>query len=881
MDRRIMRILSRTRSDQERELDEEIETHLQLRATDLEATGLSPEEAYAEAVARFGDLEEAKRSLYTASAKRDRRLSVMEEVDDLRRDLTISFRRMRAKKARTAMLLSIFALGIGVTTAMFTVVDNVLLRALPFAAPEELVELQSVTDEGRAFSQVSMGNWFDWRQSEALADTGLYRSFRAAVATGSEVVRVGATETGGAFFEALRPRMLFGRPIMQEDGSNAERVVVLSEGYWRRMLDADRKVLGQTITIDGKASEVVGVLARGFEFPKGTDLWTTRGVGPRTGGARNNINFYSVARLAEGVNIDRAKLELDRVAEGILESDPEGLYSHGVGVVPLREAMVAGSATTLKILMGSVLLVLLVACVNLMGLTLAEGRERTDEVAVRLALGAARQRLMRQLITEQILLGLMGGALGLLLAWWGTEFAVRRLWDVLPRADEITLDGRVAFAAILLSILAGLVSGVFPAWRLSGGNPGGSLSRARVVKGGRGLPGAPLVIVEIALTVVLLTSGGLLVRSLSALIERDLGFDAAGVVTLDVNLPASKYLADPASITGYWDRLIADLETVPGVEAAAAGTGIPTGTGGATFIGLPNDPQSEMGARYRVVSDDYFGTLGVRLLNGRSFGREDTAGSERVVVVNRAMADRYWPDESALGKSVSARSMESYWNGGTAPWLRVIGVVDDMRQYGFEDDLEPAMFTLYRQIPQMALAPAAVARVRPGTEGQLAESLKETARLIDPSLAVEIGLLEARLHGMLSERKLTTSILLALSLMALVLASMGMYGLLAFAVTVRRPELAIRAALGAGRGQLVKLVLRGALVVVLIGAGLGALGVVGAKSLLQTMLVDVRLTDPVTYLTVGGVLAVVALGAVLVPAVKAARMNPADALRLG
>ncbi len=879
MKRRILRLLSRTRQDQERELDEEIETHLQLRAADLEATGLAPEEAYSQAVARFGDLDAAKRTLYVASARRDRRLSWTERFDDLRRDLTISLRRMRTKKTRTAMMLLIFALGIGTTTAMFTVVDNVLLRALPFSAPHELVELQSVGGQGTSFPQVSMGNWFDWQASESLTSTGLYRSFRAAVATDNDVIRVDATETGGAFFEALRPQLLMGRPSSKEDGASDERVVVVSEGYWRRMLSGDGRVLGQTIIIDGKDYEVIGVLARGSEFPKGTELWTTRRIIQRTGGARNNVNFYSLARLNEGVSIERAKLELDAIAAGIMERDPEGLYSHGVGVVPLKQAMVAGSSTSLKLLMASVVLVLLIACVNLMGLTLAEGRERSDEVAVRLALGSGRRRLMQQLLTEQMLFGLIGGALGLLLAWWGTKIAVARVWTVLPRADEIVLDARVALTAIALSIGAGLVSGLLPAWRISGGQPAAFLSRARVVQGGRGMPGASLVIVEIALTVVLLTSGGLLIRSLSALIERDLGFDPTSVVTMDVNLTQPKYLTDPSAVASYWDRLIADLDRVPGVEAVAVGTGIPTGSGGTGFISLPGDPRSEVGARYRLVSDDYFSTLKVQLMEGRFFGPEDTAGSQRVVIINQAMADRYWPNEEALGKSVMARSMESYWYGGTAPWLTVVGVVADIRQFGFEDDLEPAMFTLYRQIPQMGLDPAAVVRVRPGDQASMAGLLKDVARSIDPELAVETGLLEARLHGLLSERKLVASIILGFAAMALALASLGIYGLLAFAVTARTPELAIRAALGAGRRELVALVLRGGLVVVAIGAALGALGVVGTKGLLQSMLVDVRLTDPATYFGVGTVLALVALAAILIPASRAARLNPTDALR--
>ena len=879
MIRRLLRLLSSTRRAQQRELDEEIETHLELRISDLVARGHAPDEARERAVARFGDLEKARRQLYVASARRDRRLTVLGEIDDLRRDLMIVLRRMRARKARTAMLLAIYALGIGVTTSMFTVVDNVLLRALPFSEPRQLVELQSVTEQGYAFPQVSMGNWYDWQQSEALAETGIYRSFRAAVATGDRVERVAAAEIGGSFFEALRPRMELGRPLAREDASATETAVVLSERFWQQRFNGDRDVLGQTAIVDGSRVEVIGVVARGYELPKATDLWTIRGVVPRTGSARNNINYQSVARLADGVSIEQAKGELDTIAARIRESDPEGIYSHGVGVIPLREAIVGSSSTTLKTLMASVLLVLLIACVNLMGLTFAEGRERRDEVAVRLALGAGRYRLTKQLVTEQVALGLVGGALGLLVAALVTRAAVQSLWSVIPRADEITFDSRIAWIAVLVSIGSGLLSGWLPAWRISSDGPAGFVARARVVAGGHGFPGARLVIVEIALTVVLLICGGLLVRSLSALVERDLGFDAADIVTLDIGLSTPDYRADSVAVSRYWERLIEALEENPTATAVGMGTGIPTGLGAASFIALPDDPRTEIGARYRVISDDYFATLGVRLVSGRWFGQQDTAGSERVVIINRAMADRFWPDESPLGQSVAAPSMEAYFHDGAAPWLTIVGVVEDIRQYGFEDTLEPAMFTLYRQIPQLALAPAAVVRVRPGNLAAAVLALEDVAREVDPTLAVEMGVLETRLGDMLSERKLTATIILALALMALLLASLGLYGLLAFAVAVRTPELAVRSALGARQGQQVSLLLRGAGLVVVLGAALGLLGAFFASNLLRALLVDVHLTDPTTYLTVGAVLIVVALIAVAVPTARAARLNPAAVLR--
>ena len=883
--RRLFPSFASSEKQKQRELDEEIEAHLDLRAADLEAQGVDPRRARRIALERFGDLEAAKRSLTAASRQRDRRITLAEWVDDVRRDVTVALRRMAGAKARTAMMLAIFALGIGLTVTMLTVVDHVLIRPLPFDASHELVELRSVDERGNEFPYISMGNYFDWReQSTRLQTTGLFRSILISVTTDDDVLRIDAAEAGGEFFEVLRPRMLMGRPANVEDANADSPVAVLSEEYWRSALGSDRNVLGRTITLDGRTHEIIGVIADGFTFPEGAQLWTTIRLRPQTGGARNNVNFGSIARLAPGVSIEQADEELDTIAAGIRARDPEGIYSYGVGVVPLHEAVVAPSATNLRILMAAVLLVFLVACVNLMGLAFADGRARREEFSVRLALGAGRRRLLQQLVTEHLLLGLVGGALGLALAWWGTGAVVARAREVLPRAGEIALDLRVAGAALVLSIAAGLLSGLLPAWRTSGRESGQALSRTRVVRGGRSLPGASLVVLEIAMTVVLLTSGGLLLKSLTTLIDRDLGFDARNVVTLDINLRVPTYREEPKLVTGYWDRLRAALQETNGVESAAIGTGIPTGLGGTGFISLPGDPDAEIGARYRVVSEGYFETLDVPLLAGRSFGSQDSPSSERVVMVNRAMAERYWPGESALGKTVQARSMESYWYGGTAPWLTVIGVVDDMRQYGFEDTLEPAMFTLYRQIPQMAYEAAAVVRTRPSAlSGRSApetmRQLREVARSIDGQLSVQTGVLDARVHEMLSERRLVVGILVGFAVFALVLASLGIYALLAFAVQSRTPELAIRAVLGAGRGEQVALVAKAAAAVVALGALIGAVGVFGAQRLLESILVDVSPADPLTLVVVAVVLLVVTIGAVLAPALRAARLDPNEALR--
>ena len=875
-----MRVLSRSARDRERELDEEIQAHLALRAADLEARGMGPDEARAEALKRFGDLEAARQELCAAAARRDRSLGWRERVDDVRRDLSVALRRVWAHPGQAAISTVIFALGIGVTTVMFTIIDNVLLRPLPFPESHRLMSLQSVAEGGSAFQSVSMGNWYDWKeQGRSLQHTALYREDDVGVSIGTDVSRVRAATVAGAFFETLGVSMEVGRPFLEPEAQEGAQLAVVSEGFWLRATGGATDLTDQQVVVDGVALQVVGVMAAGLEFPSGVDLWIPTRSRPFTGAARNNINWRSLGRLTEGVSAAQAEVDLSRIADGIRESDPAGIYSFGVGVEPLRGAVVGDVAGSLSILMGAVLLVLLIACTNLMGLGFARARARTEEIAVRLSLGAGRRRLLQQLITEQLLLAVVGGAVGLSLAAWGTALVMGRLGGVVPRAHEVAFDLRIAVVGLGLSLAAGLLAGLAPAWRASRGDPGGSLTGTRTVRGGRGLPGASLVVAEIALTVLLLMGSGLLLRSMGVLVSRDLGFDSEDVITLDLTLTTPEYRSDPARVVAYWTTLLATLEQTPGVRSVGAGNWIPTGGGGSTFVEFPGREAAGEGAGYRVVSDAYFEAIGTPLLQGRAFGPEDVSGSQRVVIVNQSMAREFWPGESPLGKMVKAVSMESYFNGGAAPWLTVVGVVGDVRHHGFEADPRAEMFTLFRQIPGMATNVTAVVRAHPGQAVPVLAAALERARTVDPGLAVDAGLLDGRVRDLMGERRLVTSILLAFAAMALGLASLGVYGVLGFAVAARTREMAIRAALGAGQAGLLGLVLGSGLRVVVVGLLVGGAGGFAMRGVLDALLVGVTPADPLTLAVVVVTLTAAALGAALVPAWRAARMDPLEALR--
>ncbi len=880
MKHRLMRVFFKNARDRARELDEEIETHLALREEEFTARGMSSRQARSEALARFGDLAAVKKDLSTASAVRDLKLGVSERIDDIRRDLTVAFRRARARPGHTLVSTAIFALGIGIVTVMFATTDNVLFRPLPFPEPEKLVSLQSVPQGGTPFQAVSMGNWYDWKtQSRTLKATAIYSEAEMDVSWGSEVSRIRVAVVAGSFFETLEIPVTPGRAFLESEAQEWMHLVVVSERFWQRALGGTPHLDDEILKVNGVDYQVVGVVPEGLEFPSRVDLWRPMQYQPESGMARNYIHWRSIGRLADGVTIDQAAAELSSIADGIRETDPAGVYSYGVGVEPLRRVVVGNTARNLLMLQGSVLLVLLIACTNLMGLEFAGARERQDEIAIRLSLGAARGRLLQQLVTEQVALAVLGGSVGLILAAWGTAFVAGRLSAVIPRAHEVAFDARILAVGFALSLLAGLIAGLGPAWRASRGDPGRVLTGVRTIRGGRGLPGGALVLTEVALTVLLLTGGGLLLRSMGMLVNRDLGFETEGVITLNVNLQTPRYLHDQNLVVSYWDALLATLEDIPGVRAVGAGNWIPTGGGGTTFIELPEVGRTLQGAGHRVISDTYLETMGAPLLGGRLFSIDDQAGSEQVVIVNETMARVFWPDGDPLGQRIKAEGMENFFFGGEAPWLTVIGVVGDMRHWGFESGIQPEMFRLYRQIPAMGRILTAVVKTEPGSVRSVMTEARERARTVDPDLAVQEGLLSDRLRDLMSERRLTTTILVAFGIISLGLASLGIYGVLAFAVSARTREMAIRTALGARRAGLVGLVVRSGLKVVALGLLAGAVGIFILQGVLDALLVDVGAGDPITVLVVFATITTTALAAALTPAVRAARMNPLEALR--
>lgn len=884
MDYRRLFRLSHGDRDLERDLEEEIQAHLEMRVEELVRRGVPAEMAREEALRRFGDLPRARRRLLQGARVREGRLRRLELLDSSGRDLVLALRRARRAPGHTVLALTTFALGIGLTTAGFTFVDQVLIRSLPYPEPERLVALQTMDSLGNPIARIASQTWLDWKeQGRTLSTSALHRAERWPLVAEGPAYNIEGQLVTPDFFGVLATPTLLGRHFDEEDVREGRAVAVVSEGLWRRVLGAPER-LPVEIHLAGSTRQVVGVVPEGSEYPLGTEAYLPS-LPPRRGGESYNwINFLGVGRLAPGVSAEQASADLGGIARATRDRNPAAIYLYGADVIPLQELVVRDARDALLLLLGAVLVLLLIACANLAGLGLARASARTEELAVRISLGAGRRRIVRQLLTEHLLLALLGGALGCALAWAAVRIAVAGAGAHVPRASAIELDARVLLFATAVSLLAGVLAGAAPAVSAVRGSLRAALGGSHgTVKGGRGVPGAALVAAEVALSVGLLAGGGLLARSLGNLLDRELGYGVEGMVAAEADLGTR---VPPERQREVWEAMEDRLQAVPGVESVARANWIPTGFGGNGFIEVEGSEDLRIGAGYRVVSDGFFTTLGIRRLAGRGFDERDRSGSEKVVLVNRSMADRYWPGRDPLGMRVRAYSMEGELGvRETAPWRTVVGVVEDIRHFGHGSDPEPEMYVSVRQAPDWTVAAMSlVVRGRPGMgAARLVPVVREALAELDPRLAVEVSTFEDRLGDILAGRRVTTVLVGAFGALSLVLAAIGVFGLLSFAVARRRREIGVRTALGASREGILRLVLGSALRVAAIGAAVGTLAAVWAtlllESLLAPLLVDVAPRDPVSFAASVGVLLLVAVAAALLPAWRAAQVDPLTALR--
>lgn len=858
----------------------ELDAHIRLAAEELEEAGWEPREAIREAERRFGDMSELTRECREITRAGDRAEIRAGRVDALRQDLKYGVRMLRTSPGFTVLATLTLALGIGANTALFSLVYGVLLKPLPYEDSERIVWVREhQPDRGRTMP-VAMANFLDWNEARSFESMAAYGAWSQTVRGGERPYRSVTAQVTQQFASVLRVAPHAGRFFGPGDyGAGAEPVALIGEDLWER--EYGRAPLDQIrLDVSGAARRVVGVLPSGFDFPFASGVWI-----PVTdeNTSRSAHNYSVIGRLADGVTIAQADAELDaiqrRVTAEALGEDDE-FIAEAVTVLPLREQVSSGSSRSLGLLFGAAGLVLLIGCANLASTLLARGATRSRELSVRQAMGAGRWRLVRQLLTESGLLAGAGALVGLAFAQLLLMALKQAEGVAIPRLDEVTIDAGALIFTLVACVATGVLFGLFPAVRLSRAEPGQALRSEDRSQGGggRGKVWGPLVGAEVALAFILLAGSLLLVRSFQRVLDTDRGFAVDGVLTADIDLDPVRY-ADSESQIQFYQRLLSDLEGRRKVDAAGIVTSVPL-SGGLPDgrLELDGDLSKHATAGYAVASGGYFRAMGIPLLQGRTFDQRDGQESGHVAIVSQSFADRYWPGESAIGRQLTGGGMDEFWE--ERPFATVIGVVADARYVSLAREPGPLAYFPFSQRPRrLQTAATIVVRSGTGNAAGLAEPLREALRANDPSIPPRFQTMEERLRGSLSQRRFTMALIGAFAVVALVLAGIGIYGVVSFGVARRTREMGIRLALGGERSQLRRMVQLQSMRSVFAGALAGLVGALVAGRLLETVLFGVEPSDPATLAMTAFVLLTVAWCAALIPAVRSTRVDPMVAMR--
>jgi putative ABC transport system permease protein len=879
--------------DLRRDVDDEIAFHLQERERELTARGVPLNEARAEAARRFGnvkDIAAACRQIDHAWHREQRRASMW---NDLRQDLAFSLRTLFKSRGFAVTAIVTLALGIGANTAIFSVINGVLFRTLPFNDPGRLVLVWS-TSEAFAREPLTPGRLIDFReQISSLSAAAGISHIPLNLTGGGDPERLGGSSVSSSFFDVLGAPALLGDPF--HTGTANDRDVVLSYGLWIRRFGGDRSIVGKQIVLNGSARTVVAVMPPDFDWPAitatpgrapGPELWipgTVRDV-PRMPNDREDIAsdrssgyLRMVARLKPGVSIDQARQEAQAVAVRLGVQYPRDDGGRGAALVPLREQLVGHLREPMLVLFGAVGLVLAIACANIASLLLGRGAARRKEIALRLALGASRGRVVRQLLTESTVLALVSAAVGVLVAWWALQWLGALSGTAVPGIERAGLDSRVLLFTIGLSIVTGLVCGLVPALQSSTFEIAAGLGEesGRVSDGRRsGRTRDILVAAEIAVALMLLVGAGLLLRSFQSLSRVDTGIDARNLLTFGMFLTGARAQDDARQVAFYREALDA-VSALPGVRRAAGAVTLPIGgdnfASAFTIEGQPvARPGDEPRAGFQVVTPGYFETMGIRVLKGRDFAVGDDERAPGVVMVNETFVRQRWPGVDPIGRRLRM-------GGERAPWLTVIGVVSDIRHLGPATPPRPELYQPYTQNSFSFMS--FVVRTE-GDPAGLVPAIRAAIARLDPAQAISgVDTMEHHLDTALSRPKFLSRLVAAFGLLALILSTVGVYGVMAYSVTQRTREIAIRAALGANRTDVVKLVVSKALWLAAAGIVAGVGGALALSTVLSGLLFGVLATDTGTYAAVVALLGGVAMFAAAVPALRASRIPGAQALR--
>jgi putative ABC transport system permease protein len=795
-------------------------------------------------------------------------------MDRLLQDLRFAARSLRKNPGFTLVAALTLALAIGASTSMFTIVNAVLLRPLEYRDPEQLVIVRDLNRTGTNAGVTSPANFIAWR-AQAHGFTAMAATFDQPrnLTSPGEPEEILTRLTTDNFFAVLGVNTQLGRPYGPDD--DAAAVVVISHGLWQRRFGGDPQVIGRSVTINDRVRAVVGVTSPDFRsVGERPDAWIPMDLDPNWRG-----RFLTVlGRLRAGTSVDQAQGEMTAIARRLADELPQFNRHRSARVVPLHEQVTSNVRPALLVLFGAVGLLLLIACANVANLFLGRAATRRTEIAVRLSLGATRSRVIRQVLTESLLLAAMAGALGIIIAVWGTDAIVSVLPAdlALPRLDEVRLDARVLGFTVAVCLLTGMLFGTAPAII------GSAVNLAQDTREGmRGTPAGgarirrALVVVEVALAMMLLVGAGLLGRSLQQLLQVDTGLRTDQVLTMRLMLTAARYEQE-SELRAFMQRLLARLQSVPGADAVAGEMYLPL-TGLKIGHSFTRDdrprprPGEQLNTDIRVVAGDYFRALGIPVLRGRGFEPRDTEHVRPVFVVNDELARRYFPDRDPLGQRISFE-----WDGNVSG--EIVGVVGNVREMGPKEDPSPAIYRPYAQMPmpQMTLLVRSV-----GDPLTLASATTAAIREIDPNQPVaEVQAMDRLLANTVARPRLVVYVLGGFAGVALLLAALGLYGIVSYSVTQRRREIGVRVALGAQRRDVLRPILREGMVLTLCGLAVVLAGSVAATRVMQSLLFGVDATDPVTLAGVAFFLTATALAASYLPARRATRLDPVVALRM-
>ena len=868
--------IRRRRTQIRSEVDDEIHFHLEMRIAELRRMGMSESSARQEALRQFGDLDETREVCVTSDERKESSGERRRYVDELRQDVLHGLRHLRKRWQVTLLACLTLGVGIGASTAIFSATDHVLLRPLPYDNAEQVVTLwETNVVEGDLKKEVSSGNYVDWEKRNRSFDAiGLWAPWSMDLSTDGPPLAVPTNAVTEHFFDALGVHALHGRLFTPEEYQrNAAPAVLVSEGFWRARFNADPQVLGKTLVLDNKAYPIVGVLPAEVKYPETVDFWIPKALSDYELTDRFGAYMRVVARLRTGVTLADARADMDRIAKQLAMEYPRSNDQNGVNVVPLGDQLLGSVRTALWTLLGAVGFVLLIACANVASLLLAAGAERGRELAVRASLGAGRRRLIHQMATESMLLAIAGGALGVVLAYYGIRALVLLSPPNLPRVDTLALDGRVLSFSAIVTLTTAMLFGLAPAIRFSRPDllatlraSGRSLTSGRTRNRLRGA----LVVSEVALALILLIGAGLLIRSFVSLRQNDLGFDPKNRATIQAFI---------------WDRnpkpenrlqRIGEFEqafrAMPGVTDFGVVSSLPfhphaiTSSANLRIVHKPVPQNEEPTAFTTIASPGYFRTMGIPVKQGRTFDERDRMGSPPVALINETLARQFFAGESPIGKFINIGVMANPLT------YEVVGVVGDVRPLTLDSEARPEVFVPLAQTANGSIT--FIVRTSKDA-GELLPALRAKFWEVDSGQSIYwAATVEDLIGDTLVERRFHLVLLGSFSAIALVLATIGIYGLISFATQQRTNEIGVRMALGASRTEIVRMIVRQGLRLAVPGIALGVLGAILLTRFLQSMLYRVTPTDPATFVQITLLMAAIATAASFLPAIRATRISP-------